>query len=1091
MPPPATATLRGGGIPLPFQRRARRAGFALLLVVTLLAFIVVLLLGLATYTRIETSIAGNTQRQAQARENALLALNVALGQLQKHAGADTRVTATAQNFGSIDGTRHFTGVWSSDPAATATPATPFTWLVSGNEFLQPDATVGAAAGSTVPVPLAITPDAPGPRTVDLVGRNSTGSASRSNYVAAPLSDINAVGVPGAAPGANTVIGRYAWWVGDQGVKAAVAVADTSGTVTFAPYDTADSRGRIRQQLALGAGAADAAGAPLFEPRDSNNSALVANEKIAATSQLAFLRNASNGQLGLARAQQNFHAWSPNNFSVLADTKNGGLRQDLSLAPSLLGPAFAAWTNYPAYTEKLVPDPPAAVGEGESAVPTVPPPAILPAYGDDPLRRRHVITPHVLDMETGGSHQVGPVLTYFLITFNVRTVQTAGGNASAVANALEVRARWMVSLWNPYTSALVPEDLRIDVSRLPTSISVVNDSATRPGPVGSFSLTDPSVFGSPLRLNLPWSATASDGVPVEDRQSWLPGRVYSWRSAENTGKGSSPPTAGYTSDFYSQTLSHGGDGVVRPLNLGEIEGEDECHLEVQGSDTLGITLYVMRASGPVRLASLTSPEFVSNFSTAVQKANLSGYQFSYVFRLAESVDTPAAPGTWLTTEGRDFRRRTLQADTYVVAENGNDPAQYGGSYSRIRSPDRLLDRATDSLSYNEDVPLFELPRAPILSMGALQHFRQPGQRPFMIGNSWGANFQVSGIRTAELFDRFFFSGLIDGTTPGTTATGDLILPNPLLKPLRKPDRTKVTIDDLRVLMNPPTTTDADGNVVPTTPASSTSSRFFLQGGAFNLNSTHAAAWAAVLRGVRFPTPQSFSYLSASSATGTGDDGNPSTVQSGDAQFFRFSQSAQETYQAEPGQADSSPSADGPSSANTHLFRQGMRTVSADLVAALAAKIVEFVGVKHAAEGPFRSLDDFLSSNTLFAGVDSEGNAGSPRSLLEAAIADAGVNASIAEFSSQWLTQGDIMTALAPVLFPRSDTFVIRTYGEVVNPATSATEGRAWCEAIVQRVPEYLDPSQPAETAPADLNPLNTAQGRRFKVVSFRWLTRSDI
>ena len=86
----------------------------------------------------------------------------------------------------------------------------------------------------------------------------------------------------------------------------------------------------------------------------------------------------------------------------------------------------------------------------------------------------------------------------------------------------------------------------------------------------------------------------------------------------------------------------------------------------------------------------------------------------------------------------------------------------------------------------------------------------------------------------------------------------------------------------------------------------------------------------------------------------------------------------------------------------------------------------------------------------------------------------------------------MTALAPVLFPRSDTFVVRTYGEAVNPATGATEGRAWCEATVQRVPDYFDPADPAETAPAALtSTLNQTFGRRFKIVSFRWLTRSDI
>ena len=104
--------------------------------------------------------------------------------------------------------------------------------------------------------------------------------------------------------------------------------------------------------------------------------------------------------------------------------------------------------------------------------------------------------------------------------------------------------------------------------------------------------------------------------------------------------------------------------------------------------------------------------------------------------------------------------------------------------------------------------------------------------------------------------------------------------------------------------------------------------------------------------------------------------------------------------------------------------------------------------------------------------------------------------MAEFSSQWLTQGDLLTALAPVLFPRSDTFLIRTYGEAVNPTTGATEARAWCEATVQRGPDYFDPSavtgDAPEVAPAALkSTLNQTFGRRFKIVSFRWLTRSDL
>jgi hypothetical protein len=99
--------------------------------------------------------------------------------------------------------------------------------------------------------------------------------------------------------------------------------------------------------------------------------------------------------------------------------------------------------------------------------------------------------------------------------------------------------------------------------------------------------------------------------------------------------------------------------------------------------------------------------------------------------------------------------------------------------------------------------------------------------------------------------------------------------------------------------------------------------------------------------------------------------------------------------------------------------------------------------------------------------------------------------VAEFSSQWLTQGDLMAAWAPRLYARSDTFRIRTYGDTVNPATGATVARAWSEAIVQRLPEYRDGSQEPATAPAGLTPANRALGRRFVVISFRWLDHSDI
>ena len=75
-------------------------------------------------------------------------------------------------------------------------------------------------------------------------------------------------------------------------------------------------------------------------------------------------------------------------------------------------------------------------------------------------------------------------------------------------------------------------------------------------------------------------------------------------------------------------------------------------------------------------------------------------------------------------------------------------------------------------------------------------------------------------------------------------------------------------------------------------------------------------------------------------------------------------------------------------------------------------------------------------------------------------------------------------------PRSDTFTIRGYGEA-RDASNRVTASATCEAVVQRVPEYVDATDRAETAPASLKPANQRFGRRFQILSFRWLTKEEI
>jgi hypothetical protein len=106
----------------------------------------------------------------------------------------------------------------------------------------------------------------------------------------------------------------------------------------------------------------------------------------------------------------------------------------------------------------------------------------------------------------------------------------------------------------------------------------------------------------------------------------------------------------------------------------------------------------------------------------------------------------------------------------------------------------------------------------------------------------------------------------------------------------------------------------------------------------------------------------------------------------------------------------------------------------------------------------------------------------------------------------LLQGDILQAIGSKISPRSDTFTIRTYGDVGGLAGGKATGRAWLEAVVQRTPEYVDNSKGKNgNAPHDpqphrqvkegfkekLSPVNKYLGRRFRIVSVRWLSENEL
>ena len=941
-----------------------RSGYVLLVVVGALTFIVLLVVSLAALARVESQMAWAAQQQAIARHHARLALDLALGQLQMYAGPDRRVSATAEGTGaSVD--RRYTGIWDTESASEVSP---LVWLVSG----------GGAPGE---------PRDRG-RLVELVGRGTSAEARAVEVEKQPILR------PGPEAG---LAGHFAYWVGDEGVRATVGQPPKTPPETW---------------LALEAKPEE------WEPRAPENAAGLS--RVLVPGQLGWLRRPDGNEVGPDSVRAHFDAWTVRSMAVLADTAAGGLRQDLSQRPELLGKAFAGWSDYAGTME--------------------------PAVGG--IRRSYRMSAPTED--SGWSHGIHPVLSHCLLSFNVRTEPPSLGadDGSRALAAVQVRARWSVSLWNPYSSALAPEKLRLEVDGLGESIALIDESTGTTPLV--FSLED--ALGSPLTIELPWAAETA-GV------RWLPGRVHGWVSEENK----APSSIKYASLFNTRDLGDARQGVWRRVSDAKIDGDDVCRLRCGRPQTLRLRLYADRPDGAVLLATFESPEF-SAFSTDPRPLFQKEYQFSYVFRLRESID-----GGWLDTPERDPRSAFLGGPAFVCVPNGPDPSLYAG-YSTVSASDRLLDRVhgATGCSYNVDVPVFELPRSPLLSMGQLQHLGASGLRPFAVGNAWG------GEAANGVFDRFFFSGLSGEAAAGWAP--ELALPAPHLTLLRRtPSGAAVTRADIFPVAGAP---------------AGWAARHLLQAGAFNLNSVSAAAWVAVLRGTRLTAMRSFVYLDVDAASGTADDADVETLALADALLCRFPQSAAETYKADEPTPLSTYAAtprvpplapDTISQAQTQLFRRGVRPLNALETGRLAEAIVARVREKQAATGPFRSLADFLAGRPSWAG----------RNALEQAIADARLNEAVGEFSSQWITSADVMTALAPVLSARSDTFRIRAYGDCVNPATGAVTGRAWCEAWVQRLPEPVDAVDAAQPTLTEYAAPPGRLGRRFRILHYRWLNESDI
>lgn len=192
---------------------------------------------------------------------------------------------------------------------------------------------------------------------------------------------------------------------------------------------------------------------------------------------------------------------------------------------------------------------------------------------------------------------------------------------------------------------------------------------------------------------------------------------------------------------------------------------------------------------------------------------------------------------------------------------------------------------------------------------------------------------------------------------------------------------------------------------------------------------------------------------------------------------------------------------------------VRLLSPESIRDLAREMVKKVRER----GPFLNMSDFINrrldggSDTALTGAL---QAAIDATDINAVFRDSSYNVQVAKEGNLYsypkaeegsmftaapgyLIQSDVLASLGNILTVRDDTFTVRAYGCVRNER-KAVLAQAWCEAIVQRSVEYVDPSNAPGDAPhrsagaaTHFSELNRALGRRFRVVSFKWLDSWDI
>lgn len=1143
-------------------------GFALVITLSLMVLLTVIAVGLLGLSSISVRSGGRGEAAAQARANARMALMMAIGELQKQAGPDTRVTARADILDASN--PPVLGVWKSwegsNHDSQGRPISPgnyksakdrrfLAWLASGDPKTLPDT---SARGKSVALI--------GPQTV------GEGSGRGNLQIHLEPEEIDDLGGKGG----------FAWWIGGENQKARLPV----------PYTPQDSGAADWAVIAKSHSVADPAP---FRMDDLLKDATPAGKAISLA-QSDFV----SAKGDLEGSQEFFHDLSTCSVGLLTNTATGGWRKDLSLATENWNSLPSS--NLPFFRQTPVKD--IMFSKPTSSNPTAAKSMIYPwsSYRGDsshpPIYRHGPVSSweNLKDYATAykrvssgasgkskmatSSYDIGdasvgntfnflhkvrilPVVARVQWVFSHSAGPPAVTDPPAPAGSLEARLLLtpVITMWNPYNVEITAPTLSFTIPKplpaaLQYTVNGVKNTTYNCLTTGSLNNT-PSLSGS-----------GSLVYEITSTFTLKPGETRVFSPAANTvvAASSTPLTLqqGYrgTGGHYF-TVKDSTGAIINAPSSATIKADAKFDTSYNDVNQ-GVGIYLdMRISGGAARHLVYRMIYTPAIANEVYKP---------LTQLAESTLGAArtTPAPFLSTVfgARMASKTHIPAKGFVqssplvnyTAMGAKDLAEvtiarhYGGTSHPVNSPfdysfikhapggDSQLPNASDTSGRGYIVTGFnksdglsrciiaEIPTRPLISLGELQNWDLRYENPIppyafnLIGNSDASPLLPSGavVNSADanlgvnlqhddsycanhlLFDDWFFSSIAPDPSsfgPGggrnlqktftDFISGTEPLDNRAYRPIAE-DSGAASADSKAA------DTIYNTYVKKSDGYKSIASRIEVDG-MFNVNSTSVTAWRALLGHAR---NQRVPYIQES-----GGGWSTDLSDEVDHPFSRFSVA---------GDVEAGKSGSSGSFAEASEF-SGYRVLDEEVISELAVKIVDQVR----ARGPFLSLAEFvnrqLSSGDLaLAGAIqaalnelAKSTSTNPYKEIQSVVGAAGqsvavpVRAAEAEYKFPaaatgynayglpgWTRQADILRPLAPILSARDDTFTIRAHGDA-RDKDGKIVSRAVCEAVVRRTRDYVDSKDAADLATAPTSAVNKTFGRRFEMVSFRWLSPDEI